>query len=39
MKIWAFKKKDGFSCDDYGHIALAVVARIQLIRQVCKKNE
>ena len=23
----------------YGHIALAVVALIQLIRQVCKKNE
>jgi Na+/melibiose symporter-like transporter len=28
MKIWAFKKKDGFSCDDYGYIALAVVAMI-----------
>ena len=39
MKIWAFKRKDRFSCDDYGHIALAVVALIQLIRQVCKKNE
>lgn len=39
MKIWAFKKKDRFSCDDYGHIALAVVALIQLIRQVCKKSE
>ena len=31
MKIWAFKKKDGFSCDDYGHIALAVVKKLIVV--------